>query len=159
MTPPLGCYQTRMMFVSLGRNKWNNHQVLNHLKGAFLWDSENSIVTNSPCLLLLVGTGSNPVTVKMICILKDITSITPFSPHLSFSSMYTLKMESLWHLPLIKHFHFSCLVAQSCQTLCNPLCCSLPDSSVHGIFQARILEWVAISSSRVSSWPRDRLMT
>ena len=33
--------------------------------------------------------------------------------------------------------------------------CSLPDSSVHGIFQARVLEWVAISSSRGSFWPRD----
>ena len=33
--------------------------------------------------------------------------------------------------------------------------CSLPDSSVHGIFQARVLEWVAISFSRGSSWPRD----
>ena len=37
-------------------------------------------------------------------------------------------------------------VAQSCPTLCNPMDCSLPGSSVHGIFQARILEWVAISS-------------
>ena len=37
---------------------------------------------------------------------------------------------------------------QSCLTLCNPMDCSLPDSSVHGIFQARVLEWVAISFSR-----------
>ena len=46
-------------------------------------------------------------------------------------------------------------VVQSCLTLCNPVDCSLPGSSVHGIFQARILEWVAISFSRGSSWPRD----
>ena len=39
-------------------------------------------------------------------------------------------------------------VAQSCPTLCDPVDCSLPGSSVHGIFQARILEWVAISFSR-----------
>ena len=39
-------------------------------------------------------------------------------------------------------------VAQSCPTLCDPMDCSLPGSSVHGIFQARALEWVAISSSR-----------
>ena len=38
----------------------------------------------------------------------------------------------------------------------NPIYCSLPDSSVHGIFQASILEWVAISSSRRSSRPRDQ---
>ena len=46
-------------------------------------------------------------------------------------------------------------VAQSCPTLCDPMGCSLPGSSVHGIFQARVLEWVAISFSRGSSRPRD----
>ena len=40
-------------------------------------------------------------------------------------------------------------VSQLCLTLCNTMDCSLPCSSVHGIFQARILEWVAISSSRI----------
>ena len=40
--------------------------------------------------------------------------------------------------------------------LCDPIDCSLPGSSVHGIFQARVLEWVAISFSRGSSRPRDR---
>ena len=48
------------------------------------------------------------------------------------------------------------LVAQSCTTLCNTADCDLPGSSVHGILQARILEWVAISFSRESSRPRDR---
>ena len=47
-------------------------------------------------------------------------------------------------------------VAQSCPTLCDPMDCSLPGSSIHGILQARILEWVAISFSRGSSQPRDR---
>ena len=47
-------------------------------------------------------------------------------------------------------------VAQSCLTLCDPMDCSQPGSSVYGIFQARILEWVAISFSRVTSWPRDQ---
>ena len=45
-------------------------------------------------------------------------------------------------------------VTQWCLTLCDPMDCSLPGSSVHGIFQARILEWGAISFSRRSSWPR-----
>ena len=45
---------------------------------------------------------------------------------------------------------------QSCLTLCDPIHCSLPGSSIHGIFQARILEWVAISFSRGSSPPMDR---
>ena len=46
-------------------------------------------------------------------------------------------------------------VAQSCPTLCNPMDCSPPGSPIHGILQARTLEWVAISFSRGSSWPRD----
>ena len=46
------------------------------------------------------------------------------------------------------------LVTKLCLTLCNSMECSLPGSSVHGILQARILEWVAISFSRGSSQPR-----
>ena len=49
------------------------------------------------------------------------------------------------------------VVTQSCLTLCNPMDCSPHDSSVHGILQARILKWVAISFSRGPSWPRDRI--
>ena len=52
-----------------------------------------------------------------------------------------------------------CLCAQSlqlCPTLCNPMDCSPPGFSVHGILQARTLEWVAMSSSRGSSCPRDQ---
>ena len=45
---------------------------------------------------------------------------------------------------------------QSCLTLCDPMDCSLPGSSVHGISQARTLEWVALSFSRRSSQPQDR---
>ena len=46
-------------------------------------------------------------------------------------------------------------VAQLCLTLCDPVDCSLPGSSIQGIFQARVLEWVAISFSKWSSQPRD----
>ena len=49
-----------------------------------------------------------------------------------------------------------CSVAQLCLTLCDQIGCSPPGSSVHGISQARILEWVAISSSRESFQLRDR---
>ena len=49
-----------------------------------------------------------------------------------------------------------CMRAQSFLTLCEPMDCSLPDSSVHGISQAWILEWVAISFSRGSSQRRDQ---
>ena len=58
-------------------------------------------------------------------------------------------------LPVLFKLKSESEVAQSCLTLCDPMDCSLPGSSVHGSFQARILEWVAISFSRRSSWPRD----
>ena len=48
------------------------------------------------------------------------------------------------------------LVAQSCLTLYDLMACSLPGFSAHGILQARILEWVAMPSSRGSSQPRDQ---
>ena len=68
--------------------------------------------------------------------------------------------SNIWAANYIpKDFHLTIHpseVAQSCPTLCNPMDCSPPGSSVHGILQARILEWVAISFSRRSSWPRDR---
>ena len=46
-------------------------------------------------------------------------------------------------------------VTQSCPTICDPMDCSLPGSSVHGILPARILEWVAMPFSRESFHPRD----
>ena len=49
-----------------------------------------------------------------------------------------------------------CLVAQSCLTLCNPMDCSPPGSSVRGILHARILGWVANPLSRRSSQPKDQ---
>ena len=48
-----------------------------------------------------------------------------------------------------------CVSLQLCLTLCNPMDCSLPGSSVHEILQARIVEWVAMPSSRGSSQSRD----
>ena len=64
-----------------------------------------------------------------------------------------------WSLKAIwgqnSYFLRGVLAAQSCPTLCDPMDCSSPGSSVLGILQARILEWVAISFSRGSFWPRD----
>ena len=56
-----------------------------------------------------------------------------------------------------RHTMLMCVHAQSLHRvrLCDPIYCSLPCSSIYGILQPRILEWVAISFSRGSSWPRD----
>ena len=71
---------------------------------------------------------------------------------------YTTKMCAFWGL-MSYGSNYLCMyvsVAQSCPTLCNPMDCSPPGPFVHGILQARILEWVAILFSRGSSWPGDR---
>ena len=56
-------------------------------------------------------------------------------------------MTYAFEAPLLNSCAVLCLVAQSCQTLCDPMDCSPPGSSVHGILQAKILKWVAISFS------------
>ena len=60
-----------------------------------------------------------------------------------------------WQIRVLK-YPVLCLVAQSCLTLYSLIDCSPPGSSLHGISQARILEWVAMPSSRGSSQARDR---
>ena len=80
------------------------------------------------------------------------------------SSDYLYSLYILWEklLQVLKAFKFCVsfqrcgLVTKSCLTLVTPMDCSPPGSCVHGIFQARILEWVAISFSRGSSWPRNQ---
>ena len=72
----------------------------------------------------------------------------------SFSYDFLIKMKIFQKIEWVNEWVSE--VAQSCLTLCDRVDCSLPGSSVHGILQAKILEWVAISFSRGSSWPRDR---
>ena len=63
----------------------------------------------------------------------------------------------LYHLTTREVIHYKpSEVSQSCPTLCDPMDCSLPRSSIHGIFQARVLEWIAISFSRGPSQTRDQ---
>ena len=66
-------------------------------------------------------------------------------------------IHSQWYKSVYTHTHtyICCLVAKLCQILCYPMDCNSPCPSVYGIFQARILEWVAISFSRGPSWFRD----
>ena len=81
--------------------------------------------------------------------------IEPGSPALQANSLPTELQGKPIHG--LRHVETSqVLVAQSCPTLRNPMDCSPPGSSVHGILQARILEWVAIPFFRGSSQPRGR---
>ena len=72
------------------------------------------------------------------------------APGLSSCSMQAWLPRSTWNLP------GSCSVAM-CLTLSDLMDCSLPGSSFHWVFQARILEWAASSFSRGSFWPRDQI--
>ena len=81
---------------------------------------------------------------------------------MAFYAESVLLLESRKHTPHLRGSErqeshaLPCPDTQLCPTLCDPMDCSLPGSSVHGIFQARILEWVAISYSWGSSRPKDQ---
>ena len=78
---------------------------------------------------------------------------------LSFLSIFkpsSLIYRFFYCYDLVYYLWYESEVAQSCLTLCDLMDCSLPGSSVHGIFQARVLEWFAISFSGASSHPRDQ---
>ena len=78
--------------------------------------------------------------------------------HPTISSSVVPFSSCLQSFPASRSFPVSQFFAsggQSIRASHNPMDCSLPGSSLHGILQARVLEWVAISFSRGSSWPRD----
>ena len=79
--------------------------------------------------------------------------IEPGSPALQVDSSPT-ELTGEPYRVIGKLLNTDCKVAQTCLTLRDPMDCSPPGSSFHGIFQARILEWVAISLFRGSSWSR-----
>ena len=74
-----------------------------------------------------------------------------------FSTLWALALVFLYSPTSYTTLLSFSLVSQPCPTLCNPMDCSPPGLSVRGILQTRILEWVAIPSSRGSSQPRDRI--
>ena len=92
-----------------------------------------------------------------ICALFHVNAL-----HCKVMTIY--QMKELWSTDSFKHLRdFYCFIytymhansLQQCPTLCDPMEHNLPGSPVRWILQGRILEWVAISSSRSSSWPRD----
>ena len=83
------------------------------------------------------------------------------SLHINSTPAFYINCPRLTPSPwkIISHIHFEnryVLIEQLCLTLCNPMDYSPPVSSVHGILQASVLEWVVIPFSRGSSWPRDQ---
>ena len=68
----------------------------------------------------------------------------------------TMIIDSIVCSPLFQTWKWKVLIAQLCQIICDPMDCSPPGSLVHGILQARILEWIALPFSKGSFWPRDQ---
>ena len=84
--------------------------------------------------------------------LNQLLSGSNIWPNMSVDYLrYVIWFVNFQRTPLCKYMYV--LVAQSCPTLCNPMYCSPLGSSVHGILQARTLEWFPISFSNVSIYP------
>ena len=90
---------------------------------------------------------------------SSVSQIFHFLNYILFSQLlplWTIHLQYVQVVSLCLGLSIGSVHAQSCLTLCDPMDCSLPGPSVHGVFQARMLEWVAISYSRRSSQPRDQ---
>jgi len=117
------------------------------------------------CLMFFVLTG-NKTELKTLLLWSSLSELPGKQASMLVLSLAQIKLLSI--LIADSYIHYFCQqdplpgnmkwseVAQLCLTLCDPKDCSLQGSSVRGIFQARVLAWVAISFSRGSSQPRDR---
>ena len=130
----LNCFSRVWLFVTL----WT---VARNAPLCIGFSRQEYLDTGAGCIVLLQGNfptqGSNP---GPLCLLHWQADSLPFTP-------------------LGKPYNrIKVLLTQSCLTLCNPIDCSLPGSSVHGILQAIILVWVAMPFSRGTSWPMNWTM-
>ena len=113
-----------------------------HIWGSLAsWDGPHSVEFVSPKSVLTFGDGPHSVCGMYISLNKSVSY---------------LKKKKCVSCMLCRFVLLLCLFSHSVvPALCDPMYCSPPGSSVHGISQASILEWVAISFSRGSSWCRD----
>ena len=126
---------------------------LYHTLSTHLWTLMYKYLSQSPLSILLGGIVSNTLlrstdvmfsSLDVLILLIIVTSFVVESPLHSWNELHLV-------MALCSH-----VVAESCPALCDPMDRIPPGSSVYGILQARILEWVAISFSRGCSGPRDR---
>ena len=117
------------------------------------WQGEHQILTtgppgNSPVLPAVYVSHNHGTLTK--------TKTTAVQDQLNSTLYLDLMVSFSWFQNPIQDVCCCCLVTKLHPTLCDPMDCSPPTFSVHGILQARILEWSARLSSRGSCWPRDR---
>ena len=109
--------------------------------GSSPWDSPGKNTGVACCALLQEIFPTQGLNPSLLCLLHCQAGSLPLVPPGS-------GLIDIVHAHVLSCFHNV--------RLCNPMDCSLPGSSVHGILQSRMLEWVAIPFSRGSSQPRDR---
>ena len=119
-----------------------------------LWMLSAIIPSDTFLMPFSLSFSGTPIILMYTCLMLFQTSIKLFL----FNKIVFLFAVLIGWFPLYYSQIKWSELAQSCLTLCDPMDCSLPGSSVHGIFQARVLEWVVISFSRGSSQPRDRTL-
>ena len=106
------------------------------------------------------ASGGNGIPVELFQILKDnaVKVLHSICQQIWKTQQWPQDWKRSVFIPIPKKNESECEseVAQLCPTLCNPMDCSPPGSSLHGILQARLLEWVAIAFSRGFSRPRDQ---
>ena len=132
--------------------RWDKYEVRGYIFIFFIWDElrlfqEDHKISKGELVLL------NACNWKFLSILRWHPTTGCFPQDNSSQNWETeVKIHTC---PLCVCACVCVLVAQACPTLWDPMGYSLPGSSVHGILQARILKWVAITTFRRSSWPRD----
>ena len=100
---------------------------------------------------------------KYVCIFLDVLFLFAINSTKDYQKILLQKVKFFTFIAIKQHcldivlLLLLFIVAELCPTLWDSMDCSLPASSVHGIFQAKILEWGSISFSRRSSWPKDRI--
>ena len=139
----------------MGEPQWQLPKLTGH---KVRWLKQNK---NTPDLIWTTVTGCAAGREEHSCHRADL------SEDLGFILINYVTLDKTHFTSLVSVFLFSkvcvcvcvcmCVCAHSRPTLCNPMDCSSPGCSVHGIFQARILEWVTVSCSRGSSWARYRI--
>ena len=119
--------------------------------------SDSLLILKKPQFFFLVVFFVVVVGSTLVKVVGNIGFHSLFSSHGTYHYFKCIKFKGLYLDQILKKTKACCcLVTKLCSTLWDPMDYSLPGSSVHGSFQVRILEWVAICFSRVSSWSRDQ---
>ena len=134
---------------------------IKHLPGPswsppFRWSTSGALYPGAllPQLLLLLWSKLNVTSSERLFWSPNLKKVP--SPAINHRKLSSVLCDDLNKGRGYTHMCVHAKSLQSCPTLCDPLDCGLPGSSVHGIPQARILEWVAMPSSKGSFQPRDQ---